>query len=114
MALEKATRQELFDDYVGRVYGARADIAKAAADLRFTVRREEAARAAIPALERVAGSFQTAVGGGSVDALEASGASQSLGAKRLEAEKLRGDVAALIIALELASGEPSLTHAGTE
>ena len=114
VALEKATRQQLFDDYVGRVYDARADIAKAAADLRFTVRREEAARAAIPALERVAGSFQTALGGGSVDALVASGASQSLGAKRLEAEKLRGDMAALVIALELASGEPSLTKAGAE
>ncbi len=113
VALEKATRQQLFDDYVGRVYTARADIAKALADLRFTARREEAARAAIPALERVAGSFQTALGGGSVDALVASGASQSLGAKRLEVEKLRGEAATLVIALELASGEPSLTGTGT-
>ena len=57
VAMEKATRQQLFDDYVGRVYDARNDIAKAAADLRFTARREEAARAAIPALERLAGSY---------------------------------------------------------
>ena len=113
VAMEKASRQQLFDDYVGRVYSARADIAKAAADLRFTARREEAARAAIPALERVAGSFQTALGGGSVDELVAAGANQSLGAKQLEVEKLRGDLAALVIALELASGEPSLTGGET-
>lgn len=114
VALEKATRQQLFDEYVSRVYGARADIAKTAADLRFTAQREEAARAAIPSLERVAGSFQVALGGGSVDALVASGASQSLGAKRLEEEKLRGEVAALVIALELASGEPSLTRVSAD
>jgi cobalt-zinc-cadmium efflux system outer membrane protein len=109
IAIEKATRQQLYDEYVGRVYDARADIAKAAADLRFTVQREEAARAAIPALERLSGSYETALGAGSVDALVASGARQSLAAKRLEAEKLRGEVAALIVALELATGQPSLT-----
>ena len=109
VAMEKATRQQLFDDYVGRVYGARADIAKAAADLRFTARREQAARAAIPALERLAETYRTALGAGSVDALVAAGARQSLGAKRLEAERLHGDVAALIIDLELATGQPSLT-----
>ncbi len=108
IATEKATRQQLFDEYAGRVYDARAEIAKASADLRFTARREEAARAAIPALERLSASYETALGAGSVDALVASGARQSLFAKRLEAEKLRGDVAALIIALELASGQPSL------
>ena len=110
VAMEKATRQQLFDDYVGRVYDARNDIAKAVADLRFTARREEAARAAIPTLERLSSSYASEQGAGEVDALVASGARQSLGAKRLEAEKLRGDLAALVIALELASGQPSLTH----
>ena len=109
VAMEKATRQQLFDDYVGRVYGARADIAKAAADLRYTARRERAARAAIPALERLAETYRTALGAGNVDALVAAGARQSLEAKRLEAERLHGDMAALIIALELATGQPSLT-----
>lgn len=109
VAIEKATRQQLYDEYIGRVYDARADIAKAAADLRFTAQREEAARAAIPALERLAGGYETALGAGSVDALVASGARQSLAAKRLEAEKLRGDVASLIVALELATGQPALT-----
>ncbi len=110
VALEKATRQQLFDDYVGRVYDARNDIAKAVADLRFTAQREEAARAAIPTLEQLSSSYASEQGAGEVDALVASGARQSLGAKRLEAEKLRGDLAALVIALELASGQPSLTH----
>ena len=109
IALEKATRQQLFDDYVARVYDARHDLARAAADLRFTARRGEAARAALPTLERLDASYAAEQGAGAVDALVAAGARQSLGAKRLEAEKLRGDVAALVIALELASGQPSLT-----
>ncbi len=111
VAAETATRQQLFDDYVGRVYDAHNDIAKAAADLRFTSRRLEAARNAVPTLERLSKNFESEEGAGEVDALVASGARQSLGAKRLEAEKLRGDLAALLVALELASGEPALTTA---
>ncbi len=109
VANEKATRQQLFDDYVGRVYDARHDIAKAAADLRYTVQRAQAARAALPALEQLSTSYQTALTAGSVDALVTAGARQSLGAKRLEAERLRSEAAALVVALELASGQPSLT-----
>lgn len=105
--------QQLFDEYVDRVYDARNDIARAAADLRFTLQREEAAQAAIPALERLADTYRTALGAGSVDALVAAGARQSLGAKRLEAERLRREAAALLIALELATGQPSLTSAAT-
>ncbi len=114
IAMEKATRQQLFDDYVARVYDARNDIARAAADLCFTTRREEAARAAIPILQRLASSYETEQSAGAVDALVASGARQSLDAKRLEAEKLRGDLAALDIALELASGHPSLNAIGRQ
>ncbi len=109
LALEKATRQQLFDEYVARVYDTRNDIARAVADLRFTARREEAARAAIPTLERLNTSYAAEQGAGEVDALVASGARQSLGAKRLEAEKLRSDLASLVVALELASGQPALT-----
>ena len=109
VALEKATRQQLFDDYVGRVYDARNDIARAAADLRFTLERARAARAAIPALEQLSGSYRTALATGNVDALVAAGARQSLGAKRLEAERLRGEAAALVVALELATGQPALS-----
>lgn len=112
VANEKATRQQLFDEYAGRVYDARHDIAKAAADLRYTLGREQAARAALPALEQLSASYQTALAAGSVDSLVAAGARQSLGAKRLEAERLRGEAAALVVALELASGQPALT-AGT-
>lgn len=109
VAIEKATRQQLFDDYVARVYAARNDIAKAATDLRFAVRREGAARDAIPNLERLSKTYETEEGAGEVDALVASGARQSVGAKRLEAEKLRAELATLLVALELASGQPSLT-----
>lgn len=111
VALEKATRQQLFDEYVGRVYDARNDIAKAAADLRFTARREAAALAAIPTLERLSGSYETELRAGGVDALVAAGARQSLGGKRLEAERLRGELATLLVTLELATGQPSLAPA---
>jgi outer membrane protein TolC len=109
IALEKATRQQLLDDYTGRVFDARAETAKAASDLRFTARREEASRAGMAALDKLASGYETALAAGSVDALVVYGARQSLGAKRLEAEKLRADLAGLIIALELATGWPSLT-----
>ena len=108
IAMEKATRQQLFDDYVGRVYAARADIAKAAADLRFTAQRLAAARAALPALQQLSANYNQAMLRGGADTLVVYGARQSFNAKRLEAEKLRGDLAALLVALELATGCPSL------
>ena len=108
VAAETATRQQLFDDYTGRVYDARADAAKVSTDLRFTARREQAARAAVPALEHLTTGYEQALQLGAVDVLLVNAARQSLGAKRLEAERLRGEVAALVIALELATGQPSL------
>ena len=109
IAIEKATREQLFDDYTGRVFDARAELAKASADLRFIAQRADSARAAIPALEKLATTYESELGAGNVDALVSYGARQSLGAKQLEAEKLRADLAAGIIALELASGQPALT-----
>ncbi len=114
IAIEKATREQLFDDYTGRVYDARAELAKASADLRFIAQRAESARAALPALEKVSTSYESELGEGHVDALVSYGARQSLGAKKLEAEKLRADMVAGIIALELAAGEPALTGGGGE
>lgn len=114
IAIETATRAQLFDDYTGRVFDARADLARASADLRFIAQREESARAALPALERLSAHYASELGEGNVDALVSYGARQSLGAKQLEAEKLRADLAAGVVALELASGLPALTSGGDE
>lgn len=106
IAIEKATRQQLLDEYTARVYEARADIAKAAADLRFTAQRAAAASAAIPNLERLAASYGNQLNQGRVDVLVVYEARQSANAKRLEQEKLEGDLAGLMIAVELATGTP--------
>ena len=113
VAMEKATRQQLFDDYVARVYDARNDIAKAAADLRFTARREEAARARFPTLERLARSYATERRRGrvwtrwSLPVRAAVGWGQAAGGGKAAGRRWRR----LSIALELASGQPSLTAA---
>lgn len=108
IAVETATRQQLYDEFNARVYDARAEIAKALADLHFIQQRLDASTEALTPLERVANSFNRALGSGGVDVIVAFGARQSFFAKQLEVERLKEDFIGSIISLELATGTPLL------
>jgi len=104
IAIERATRRQLFDEYVDRVAQARADFADAAAAQRSIANRIAAVDAALPALERLVDVYRSAVQGGSVDVLSFRQAEVDLTNKRVERIQLRREQADQAIALELASG----------
>jgi outer membrane protein TolC len=104
IALERATRQQLFDEYVSRVFQARADVAKLLAHLHFVKLQLSAAREALPCLQRMRESYRTAVAQGLADVLTYYTAWNHLSAKRIEILKLKQEMVETQIGLELASG----------
>jgi len=104
VAVERATRQQLFDEYSARLFTARADIARAVAELQSLTRQISAAEAALPKLQQLVQIYHTAVLEGNADILSYYAARNTLATQRLELLKLQQTVAELGIALELAAG----------
>ena len=105
IAVEQATRQQLFDEYSARLFTARADIARAVAELQSLTQQVSAAEAALPKLQDLVQIYHTAVLEGNADILSYYAARNALATQRLELLKLRQSVAELGIALELAAGQ---------
>jgi outer membrane protein TolC len=105
IATESATRQKLFDEYVGRVFAARADIATAVSDIRGTNAQIAAAQEAIPGLERLVRAYDAALNQGNADVLSFYQALGALWQKRVEVVKLQQQLMQNWIALELAAGQ---------
>lgn len=104
IAIERATRQQLFDEYAARVADARADLAELADAIRALNAMVAQARSALPALDRLARTYETALARGQADALAAHTAWTNWAQKRIEAAGLRQQLAEAEIALELAAG----------
>ena len=104
IAAERATRQRLLDEYRQRVFEARSDIATAIADIRSLNRQIAAAEEAVPFLEKVVDSAQTAVEQRSVDVLSYYTARSNLLQKRIQLIKLQEQLLEAHTALEIASG----------
>jgi outer membrane protein TolC len=105
IAIERATRQQLFDEYAARVFAARADIAGAIADIDAANAELAAAADATAGLERLVRTLETALQAGNVDILSYYEARGTLYQKRLDVIKLRQQLVDNWIALELASGQ---------
>jgi outer membrane protein TolC len=104
IATERATRQRLRDEYNQRVFEARSDIATAIADIRSLDRQIEAAEEALPLLEKLVASAQTAVEQGNADVLSYYTARSNLLQKRIQLIKLQEQLLEAHTALEIASG----------
>src|SRR5215472_8836078 len=104
IAAERATRQRLLDEYRQRVFEGRSDIATAIADIRSLSRQIAAAEEAVPLLEKVVDSAQTAVEQRSVDVLSYYTARSNLLQKRIQLIKLQEQLLEARTALEIASG----------
>ena len=104
IATERATRQRLLDEYRQRVFEARSDIATAIADIRSLNRQIAAAEEAVPLLEKVVDSAQTAVQQRSADVLSYYTARSNLLQKRIQLIKLQEQLLEARTALEIASG----------
>jgi outer membrane protein TolC len=104
VALEKATRQKLFDEYTGRVFEARSEIAALLAEIESVTQKIAYAETAVPVLERLVTTYEAALAGGHLDILSYYGAKNDLARKTLEILKLQQELVEMSIGLELASG----------
>ena len=104
IATERATRQRLRDEYNQRVFEARSDIAAAIADVRSLNRQIAAAEEALPLLEKLVSSAQTAVEQRNADVLSYYTARSNLLQKRIQLIKLQEQLLDAHTALEIASG----------
>jgi outer membrane protein TolC len=104
IATERATRQRLRDEYNQRVFEARSDIAIAIADIRSLDRQIAAAEEALPLLEKLVSSAQTAIEQRNVDVLSYYTARSNLLQKRIQLIKLQEQLLEAHTALEIASG----------
>lgn len=104
IATERATRQRLRDEYNQRAFEARSDIAAAIADIRSLNRQIAAAEEALPLLEKLVASAQTATEQGNADVLSYYTARSNLLQKRIQLIKLQEQLLEAHTALEIASG----------
>lgn len=108
IAVGRATRQQLFDEYVARVAEARAEVSQALADLTGTRVQIQAVSESLPDLEQLAGALEQAFQSGNVDVLAYRGARDALATRRIELSRLQQSFVELEIALEIATGRPQL------
>src|SRR5437660_3000872 len=104
IATERATRQRLRDEHNQRAFEARSDIATAIADIRSLDRQIAAAEEALPLLEKLVSSAQTAVEQRNADVLSYYTARSNLLQKRIQLIKLQEQLLEAHTALEIASG----------
>jgi outer membrane protein TolC len=104
IAAEKATRQQLYDEYVQRIFEAHADVASACNDIEQIQQRIAANQAAIPALQKLADMSKASLAGGNIDVISYNTAVSNLASKRMDLAKLRQQLSDSRIALELATG----------
>ena len=104
IATERATRQRLLDEYYQRVFEARSDIATAIADIRSLGRQIAAAEEALPLLEKLVTTAQTAIEQRNADVLSYYTARSNLLQKRIQLIKLQEQLLEAHTALEIASG----------
>src|SRR6266699_1841197 len=104
IATERATRQRLLDEYHQRAFEALSDVAAAIADIRSLDRQLAAAEEALPLLEKLVDSAQTAIEQRNADVLSYYTARSNLLQKRIQLIKLQEQLLEAHTALEIASG----------
>jgi len=104
VATERATRQRLLDEYHQRVFEARSDVATAIADIHSLDRQIAAAEEALPLLEKLVATAQTAIEQRNADVLSYYTARSNLLQKRIQLIKLQEQLLEAHTALEVASG----------
>jgi outer membrane protein TolC len=105
IAIGKATRQKLFDEYTARVFAARADIAIARTEIQSINHQLTAIDETIASLRQLVETYETAVNRGETDVVALYTVRSDLAKKRIDAMKLRQELVQNWIALELASGQ---------
>ncbi|MBX6422834.1 TolC family protein [Thermosulfurimonas sp. F29] len=104
IALEKATRQKIYDEYRARFLSARSDVFEILERLSFVRRKIAASRQSITALERLLSTYKKALAQGNADLLGYYRLRYRILTERLILLDLRQTESDLGVALEIASG----------
>ena len=114
IAIQKATRKQLFDEYINRLFDARASVANILADMESIKVQIKATEKTIATLESLVQTYYKALLEGNADVLSYYNARNDLTSKQLEVIKLRRNLSDRYIALEIAAGEYMGQTAGGE
>lgn len=112
IGIESATRLQLQEEYVARVYVARADLDDAYADLVLARNALDAAESSLPHLDQLVATYRSAFAQHLVDAPSVYTASNALNARRIDVLHRRVEIGDLVSKIELASGQ-LITARGT-
>src|SRR5690242_4735532 len=104
IAVEDATRTKLFDEYVARLFEARAEVGRLVATMGALQKQIDAAQQSIPVLQNVVDSYHAALLQGNADVLTYYNGRSDLTNKRLELLDLKRQLADASVALEIAAG----------
>jgi outer membrane protein TolC len=104
IALERATRQQLYDQYANRIFIAKADIAELLVTIASLNEQIKSVRLAIPDLAKLVNAYRLAIDSGQVDVLNYYVAWNTLTDKKVDLLALELQLVQAGIALEVASG----------
>jgi cobalt-zinc-cadmium efflux system outer membrane protein len=105
IALERATRQELFDAYIARLFDARAAVFRLRTEIDAVTAQVGALEAALPGLERLVQTYATAVQEGNADLLSYYDVRNTLATQRIDILQRLQRLNDLGIALEIVTGQ---------
>jgi outer membrane protein, heavy metal efflux system len=105
IAIETATRQKLYDEYIARVFEARSAIDTIVADIGLLSAAIESAEAAMPTRERLLEIYKDALANGQGDILSLWSAEDDLADAQMEIIRMKGEASLLLVNLESEAGE---------
>ncbi|HSY53056.1 MAG TPA: TolC family protein [Opitutaceae bacterium] len=110
VAIGRATRQQLFDEYIARVAEARAEVVQILADLAVTRAQLQTVDDSLPQIEQLTDSLTREFQARNADVLAYRDARGTLAARRMEQMELQQSLLELGVALEIATGRPLLNR----
>ena len=110
VAIAKATRQQLFDEYVARVAEARSLVAQVLASLAIARAQLGAVEASLPEFSQLVSSSEIALRSRNADEFAYREARAALATRQIEQNLLQQQALELEVALEIATGRPSLNR----
>jgi cobalt-zinc-cadmium efflux system outer membrane protein len=105
IAIERATRKQLFDEYINRVSNARSNIAVALSDMNSVERQIDTTEESVQSLKTLVDSYYKAFLEGNADVITYYNARKVLISKQIDVFKLKQNLTDLVIALEIESGQ---------
>ena len=105
IAIERATREQLFDEYADRLFEAQSNIAKLKADIESISQQIKATEAYLPTQKRLVATYYDALLQGNADVLTYYNARDELIATHISLLNLQLQLINQFMALEIASGQ---------